>query len=139
LVLLGWSGVQTDAGGRCSCNEQPTLLGRRRYARLDALNRVKSPKPKKTTSAVEVQHISAHGFWLFVESTGRECFLPFSEFPWFKQATVANILAVELERGHILPWPKLDVDLDLRQLDEPKRYPLVARVKKAASLRIAGK
>jgi hypothetical protein len=32
---------------------------------------VKSAKPGKTTSAVELQHISAHGSWLFVESTAR--------------------------------------------------------------------
>lgn len=99
-----------------------------------------SAKPGKTTSVVEVQHISAHGFWLFVESTGREYFLPFSEFPWFRQATIDDILTVELERAHILHWPKLDVDLDLCQLDEPKRYPLVARTKKATSpLRVAEK
>ena len=100
---------------------------------------MKSGKPGKTTSPVEVQHVSAHGFWLFVEATAREYFLPFSEFPWFKQATIADILAVEIERDHILHWPKLDVDLDLCQLDEPKRYPLVARTKKAASSRIAAK
>jgi len=100
---------------------------------------MKSGKPGKTTSPVEVQHVSAHGFWLFVEATAREYFLPFSEFPWFKQATIADILAVEIERDHILHWPKLDVDLDLCQLDELKRYPLVARTKKAASSRIAAK
>jgi hypothetical protein len=100
---------------------------------------VKSAKPGKATSAVEVQHISAHGFWLFVEPTAREYFLPFSEFPWFRQATIADILAVELERDHILHWPKLDVDLDLCQLENPKRYPLVGRVKKSPSLRVAEK
>ena len=98
---------------------------------------MKSAKPGKANSAVEVQHISAHGFWLFVEPTAREYFLPFSEFPWFKQATIVDILAVELERDHILHWPKLDVDLDLCQLDEPKRYPLVARGKTTVPLRVA--
>ncbi|HMA96773.1 MAG TPA: DUF2442 domain-containing protein [Polyangiaceae bacterium] len=99
---------------------------------------MKSPRSKKTTSPVEVQHMSAHGFWLFVESTGRENFLWFSEFPWFKQATVANILAVEIEGNHILHWPELDVDLDLCQLEDPKRYPLIARTKKPTSpLRVA--
>ena len=98
---------------------------------------MKSAKRGKSTSAVEVQNISAHGFWIFVEPTAREYFLPFSEFPWFKQATVEDILNVELERDHILHWPKLDVDLDLCQLDEPKRYPLIAREKKAKPLRVA--
>lgn len=101
---------------------------------------MKSARPGKSTSGVEVQHISAHGFWLFVEPTAKEYFLPFSEFPWFKQATIADILAVEFERDHILHWPKLDVDLDLCQLEDPKRYPLVARTKEATPpLRVAEK
>ncbi|HMA91265.1 MAG TPA: DUF2442 domain-containing protein [Polyangiaceae bacterium] len=98
---------------------------------------MKSAKRGKTTSAVEVQHISAHGFWLFVEPTAREYFLPFSDFPWFKQATIDDILSVELERDHILHWPKLDVDLDLCQLEEPKKYPLVAHGKAIKPLRVA--
>jgi hypothetical protein len=88
---------------------------------------VKSAKPGKAASAVQVQHISAHGFWLFVEATVREYFLPLSAFPWFKQATIAEILTVKIERNHILHWPKLDVDLDLCQLEDPKRYPEVSR------------
>jgi hypothetical protein len=51
-----------------------------------------------------VQHISTNSFWLFVEPTAREYFLPFSESPWFKQATIAEILAVKIERNHILHW-----------------------------------
>jgi hypothetical protein len=94
---------------------------------------MKSAKPGKTTSTVEVQHVSAHGFWLFVEATAREYFLPFSEFPQFKQTTIADILAVELKRNHILHWSKLDVDPELGQLAEPTRHPLVARTKRANS------
>jgi len=101
---------------------------------------MKSSKRGKTTSAVEVQHISAHGFWLFVEATAREYFLPFSEFPWFKQARIADILGVEIERAHILHWPKLDVVLDLCQLEAPQRYPLVARTREGTPpLRMAEK
>lgn len=98
---------------------------------------MKSVKRGKTTSVVEVQNISAHGLWVFIDSTAREYFLPFSEFPWFKEAKVADILAVELERGHILHWPNLDVDLELAQIEEPKNYPLVARQKKTSSLRLS--
>ena len=32
----------------------------------------------------EVTNISAHGLWLLID--GREIFLPFDEFPWFKLA-----------------------------------------------------
>lgn len=65
--------------------------------------------------------------------------MPFGEFPWFKAATIADTLAVEIERDHILHWPKVDVDLDLDQLEQPKRYPLVARGRQAPPLRVAEK
>lgn len=78
------------------------------------------------TSAAEVVHVSAHGFWLFLEGLGRELYLPFSEFPWFADATIRQISAVEVERGHILRWPELDVDLDVSRIEHPERYPLVS-------------
>ncbi len=49
--------------------------------------------PGAATSEVEVTNISKHGFWLLVE--GRELFLPFEEFPWFKQAPIDAILRLE--------------------------------------------
>ena len=41
------------------------------------------------TSPVEVTNISPHGFWLFVGD--RELFVPFQEFPWFRDASVREI------------------------------------------------
>ena len=80
------------------------------------------------TSEVEVTNISAHGFWLLVQ--GREQFLSFADYPWFKNACVADILAVKLLHGRHLFWPKLDVDLELDSLKTPSRWPLVAKPSK---------
>ena len=81
--------------------------------------------PGSATSKPEVSNISEHGFWLYV--AGREYFLPFAEYPWFKQARLAEILDVrQVHKGH-LHWPKLDVDLEIKSLDQPERYPLVFR------------
>jgi len=44
----------------------------------------------KTTSAVEVTNIDAHGFWLLVRK--KEYFLPYEEYPWFRDARVRDIL-----------------------------------------------
>jgi hypothetical protein len=44
--------------------------------------------PGPTTSEAEVTNISQHGFWLLVG--GRELFLPFDDFPWFKSAPVEH-------------------------------------------------
>jgi len=43
-------------------------------------------------AAVEVTNISKHGFWLIIED--KERFVPFKEFPWFRNAAVAELLNV---------------------------------------------
>jgi hypothetical protein len=48
-----------------------------------------------------------------------ELFLPFKEFPWFKEATIAEIARVELPSPHHLYWPALDIDLAVDSLKHP--------------------
>ena len=72
-----------------------------------------------------VTHITQHGFRLLLHD--RELFLPFSEFPWFKEASVSAILNVEWPQPHHLYWPDLDVDLAVESIDHPDRYPLVSQ------------
>jgi hypothetical protein len=81
--------------------------------------------PGPATSEAEVTNISKHGFWLLVE--GRELFLPFAEFPWFKQAPVEAILRLERPTPCHLYWPDLDVDLSLDSIEHPERYPLKSK------------
>ena len=83
---------------------------------------MKSTTHGASISDVEVTNISAHGFWLWTD--GREYFLPYTEFPWFKNATVADILNVERSRSDHLHWPALDVDLTLDMIENPRAYPL---------------
>lgn len=73
---------------------------------------------------LEVTNISQHGIWLYW--TGREFFLPYELYPWFRDAKVKDILEVELESPDHLYWPALDVDLSLSILEEPEKYPLVS-------------
>jgi hypothetical protein len=79
--------------------------------------------PGKNTSAAEVQNISQNGIWLFVR--GKEFFLPYKDFPWFKDARLAEIYNLKLLHGTHLHWPDLDVDLELEALQQPDKYPLV--------------
>lgn len=77
------------------------------------------------TLEVEATHISRHGFWLLLAD--KEFFLPFDEFPWFKDAPVSAILNVEWLHPDHLYWPDLDVDLAVESIEHPERFPLVAR------------
>jgi hypothetical protein len=82
--------------------------------------------PGAATSEVEVTNISQHGFWLLLD--GRELFLPFEEFPWFKRATVEAILRLERPTPRHLRWPDLDVDLAVESIEHPERYPLRSKL-----------
>ncbi|MFA5137898.1 MAG: DUF2442 domain-containing protein [Elusimicrobiota bacterium] len=79
----------------------------------------------KSTSRAEVQDISRHGIWLFAK--GREFHLPFQDYPWFRDAAISAVYNVKLLNRSHLYWPDLDVDLDLESLENPEKYPLVAR------------
>jgi len=84
-----------------------------------------SAVPGSATSPVEVTNVSPHGFWLFIGE--REYFLPFQEFPWFRDATIGAIVNVHLPSPRHLYWPDLDVDLAVESIEHPERYPLVSR------------
>jgi len=56
-----------------------------------------------------------------------ELFLPFEEFPWFQDAPLQAILAVQRQCPEHLYWPELDVDLTLESIRHPEKYPLISK------------
>lgn len=88
---------------------------------------MKSAAPWPSTSPVEVTNVSQHGFWLFIGE--RELFVPFRDFPWFKDASIAAITHVDLPAPHHLYWPALDVDLAIESIEHPERFPLVSQAR----------
>ncbi|MHB0969449.1 MAG: DUF2442 domain-containing protein [Thermoanaerobaculia bacterium] len=75
---------------------------------------------------MEVTNISRHGFWLLLDDRG--LFLTFDLFPWFRNASVGQILNVSRPSHDHLYWPDLDVDLSIDSIEQPERYPLIANV-----------
>lgn len=86
---------------------------------------MRSEKPGKRTSSVEVTNVSPHGFWLLLD--GREKFIAFELFPWFREAAIGDLVHVERPRAGHLSWPALDVDLAVESIEHPGRFPLVSR------------
>jgi len=84
---------------------------------------MKSLRLGKNTSETEVLNISTQGIWLLANE--REYFLPYKDFPWFKEAKVSDINDVELLHDNHLYWPALDIDLELECLENPESYPLI--------------
>lgn len=87
---------------------------------------MKSKKPGKSTSQVEL-HTSSFGIWLLVHET--EYFLPYIDFPWFKDIKLSDLYEVELHHKDHLYWPSLDIDLDINSFNNLKSYPLIAKNK----------
>ncbi len=86
---------------------------------------MKSSKPGADTSQIEVSNIDKFGLWVLINE--KEYFLPYDDFPWFRNATVDQILNVELLHQDHLYWPALDVDLCVDILAEPEKFPLIYR------------
>ena len=86
---------------------------------------MKSAALGKRTSAAEVTNISSHGFWLLLAD--EELFVPFKEFPWFKDASVSEILKVEWPQPQHLYWPDLDVDVVVESIRHPEKFPLISK------------
>ncbi len=85
---------------------------------------MRSKKRGLGISKVEILNISPTGIWLLVKN--KEYFLPYESYPWFKKATVEQIHRVELLHGKHLQWKALDVDLELKSLENLEQYPLVS-------------
>ncbi|MBX3177530.1 MAG: DUF2442 domain-containing protein [Candidatus Hydrogenedentes bacterium] len=77
-----------------------------------------------STLAVEITNISAHGVW--IRARGRELFMSYQDFPWFKRQPVEAIInVVEVSPGHF-HWPDIDIDLTEEIIEHPERFPLKA-------------
>lgn len=77
------------------------------------------------TSEIEVSVTTGKGFWILIDD--EELFVPYSDFPWFKQATIEQVTTVERPSLNHLYWPLLDVDLSVESIRDPRAFPLVSR------------
>ena len=84
-----------------------------------------SESPGKHTSEVEVTNVSSHGVWLLAGD--RELFMPYDEFPWFKDVPIGKILKVEEPTSGHFYWPELDIDLGIESIEHPERFRLGAK------------
>ena len=78
-----------------------------------------------STLEVEVTNISRHCFWVLLGN--EELAIPFTEFPWFKNATIEQISDVQRPSLDHLYWPTLDVDLSVQSIRNPAGFPLVSK------------
>lgn len=81
--------------------------------------------PGTVTLDAEVTNVSTHCLWLLLGD--EELAVPFSEFPWFKKATIEQLSDVQRPTPDHLYWPQLDVDLSVESIRRPENFPLASR------------
>lgn len=69
-----------------------------------------------------VTNITSIGFWVLVNNV--EYFVPFSLYPWFRGATIEQIMDVKVLSPDQLYWESIDCDIELKALKTPENYPL---------------
>ncbi len=79
----------------------------------------------KHTSQIEITNISSHGIWILTR--GKELFMSYEDFPWFKEAAIGKVLNVEEPTPGHFYWPELDIDLGLESIEHLERFPLKAK------------
>ena len=87
---------------------------------------MKSAALGNSTLGPEVTNVSQHGFWLLLGQ--EELFLPFDQFPWFRDAPIGKLVRVEQPSAQHVYWPELDIDLSVESIRHPERFPLIAHV-----------
>ena len=70
-------------------------------------------------------NVSGHCVWVLIDD--EELALPYSEFPWFKSATIQQILNDLRPTAVHLYWPDLDIDLSVESIRNPACFPLIAK------------
>lgn len=83
---------------------------------------MKSQKRGKNILEAEVLNVSIRGLWILIKD--HEYFLPYKDFPWFKNASIKELHNFKMVRGKYLSWPDIDVDLEIESIKSPKKYPL---------------
>lgn len=66
------------------------------------------------------------GFYLLVES--KEYFIPFTDYPVFKQASVDEIYDFKMLSPRQIYWKKLDCDIELEALEYPEKFVLTFNI-----------
>ena len=82
-------------------------------------------KSNISSTSVDVLMINDKGVMLSVQ--GQDYFLSYNRVPWMRDATINEVLDVQMSGKNAIEWPKLEVDLEVESLKHRERYPRLIR------------
>ncbi|MBR6877864.1 MAG: DUF2442 domain-containing protein [Bacteroidales bacterium] len=68
-----------------------------------------------------------NGQGIMITVGGRDYFLSYNRIPWMREASIKDVLNVQMCGDEAIEWPALDVDLEIESLRHPERYPLLIK------------
>jgi len=82
-------------------------------------------KNSTNSTLADVLMINDRGIMISVQ--GHDYFLSYNRVPWMRDATINEVLDVQMSGKNAIEWPKLQVDLEVDSLKHPERYPLLIK------------
>lgn len=76
-------------------------------------------------SGCKLTSINDLGMWILVGD--KEYFIPFTDYPGFKESSIDQIFKIRFYPPSQLHWEKLDIDIELEALSKPESFPLIYR------------
>lgn len=82
---------------------------------------------KNNTSSISADVLMINDRGIMISVQGQDYFLSYNRVPWMRDATINEVLDVQMSGKNAIVWPKLDVDLEVESLKHPERYPLLIK------------
>ena len=75
----------------------------------------------------QVSVLMVNGQGIMISVGGQDYFLSYNRIPWMREASINDVLNIQMCGNEAIEWPNLDVDLELDSLRHPERYPLLIK------------
>lgn len=82
---------------------------------------------KHNTNSTSVSVLMINGQGIMISVGGQDYFLSYNRIPWMRDASINDVLNVQMCGSEAVEWPALDIDLELDSLRHPERYPLLIK------------
>jgi hypothetical protein len=82
-----------------------------------------SSKSGTDISDCSITSINDLGIYVLIENN--EYFIPFTDYPGFKNASLNQVFKVRFYPPTQLHWEDIDVDIELQALMKPESFPLI--------------
>ena len=82
-------------------------------------------KSNTNSTSVSVLMINAQGIMICVGD--QDFFLSYNRIPWMRDASIKDVLNIQMCGSDAIEWPALDIDLEIDSLRYPERYSLLIK------------